>query len=93
MTRFRLSPAARRDLAQIWSYSADRWGIDQADRYTRQIEHDLNAAANGSPLVRPLGRHSRIKSGHHVCVFRKEDGQIIVIRVLHERQDVPDSFE
>ena len=89
MIRFTLSPAAQRDMVEIWLYSADNWGIDQADSYVQQIEHDLVAAANGSPLVRPLDRYFRIKSGHHLCVFRKDaDEQIVVVRVLHERMDV-----
>lgn len=89
MTRWALSPAAQRDLAEIWLYTADRWGIDQADLYVNQIEHDLTAAANGSPLVRPLDRYFRIRSGHHFCVFRKDEaGCIVVVRMLHERQDV-----
>lgn len=89
MNRWQLSPAARRDMADIWHYTADRWGIDQAERYILQIEHDLSAAAAGSPLVRPLGRYLRIKSGHHVCVFRMDGGaRAVVVRVLHERRDV-----
>ena len=94
MTRFTLRPAARRDMMGIWLYTADRWGLDQADHYVSQIEHDLAAAAGGSPLVRPIGRYLRSKSGHHVCVFRRDiANEIIVVRILHERQDVPDEFE
>ena len=76
-------------MAEIWFYTADRWGVDQADHYVQQIEHDLTAAANGSPLVRPLDRYWRIKSGHHFCVFRKDTAvRIVVVRVLHQRRDV-----
>lgn len=31
------SPAAQADIEGIWDYSADRWGPDQADRYTDEI--------------------------------------------------------
>lgn len=73
----------------IWDYTVDCWGEAQAERYVRQIEHDLTAAANGSPLVRPLDKIWRIKSGHHVCIFQRiPDDDIEVIRVLHERMDV-----
>jgi toxin ParE1/3/4 len=30
-----LSPREQTDLDEIWDYSADTWGIDQADSYTR----------------------------------------------------------
>jgi len=74
----------------IWQYTADHWGEDQAERYIRQIEHDLTAAAAGSPLVRPFDGYLRITSGRHVCVFRLDaNGNAIVLRVLHQSQDIP----
>jgi toxin ParE1/3/4 len=30
---YRLSSRAEADLADIWVYSAEQWGIEQADRY------------------------------------------------------------
>jgi plasmid stabilization system protein ParE len=34
---FALTPRAQRDLAEIWDYTAERWGLDQAETYTRQL--------------------------------------------------------
>lgn len=90
MNRWQFSPKARREMAAIWHYTADRWGIDQAERYIHQIEHDLSAAAAGSPLLRPFGEYLRISSGRHVCVLRQDpDGSLIVVRVLLQSQDIP----
>lgn len=33
VTRFRLTPAAQRDLSSIWDFSAETWNIDQAESY------------------------------------------------------------
>jgi toxin ParE1/3/4 len=89
MTRFTLSPEAERDLAEIWLYTADNWGVDHADRYVEGIRHDLTQADPASPLVRPIDGLWRIKSGHHLCIFRWEgDAAIVVVRMLHERMDV-----
>lgn len=89
MKRWRLTPAARIDLAGIWDYTADNWGEAQAEHYIRQIEGALTAAAEGSPLVRGLDDVWRIRSGNHLCIFRKlPDDEIEVIRVLHERMDI-----
>lgn len=89
MTRFVLSPRAQQEIAEIWLYTADNWGVDQADHYVLGIERDLESAAAGSPLAQPIDGLWRIRSGHHLCVFEKlGDGSIYVIRVLHERMDV-----
>lgn len=94
MTRWQFSPKARRELAAIWHYTADRWGIDQAERYVQQIEHDLTAAAAGSPLLLPFGDYLRISSGSHVCVLRHDPGGgLIVVRVLHQSQDIPERLK
>ena len=91
--RWQLSPKARREMMRIWQYTADHWGADQAERYVRQIEHDLTAAAAGSPLVRPFGDYLRISSGRHVCIFRRDaKGDVVVMRVLHQSQDIPARF-
>jgi toxin ParE1/3/4 len=37
MTGYVLSPAAGADLEQIWDYTAERWGQEQAERYVRAI--------------------------------------------------------
>lgn len=89
MTRYALSPAARRDITDIWLYTADRWGVDQADDYVAQIEEDLRKAATGLRIAQPIDALWKIRSGHHLCIFSKEaDASISVIRILHERMDV-----
>ncbi len=89
MTHYALSPAARRDITDIWLYTADRWGVDQADEYIAQIEEDLRKAATGLRVAQPIDEFWKIRSGHHLCVFATEgDGLVWVIRILHERMDV-----
>jgi toxin ParE1/3/4 len=89
VTSFVLSPRAQQEIAEIWLYTADKWGVDQADQYVLGIERDLESAAAGSPLARPIDGLWRIRSGQHLCVFEKlGDKSIYVIRVLHERMDV-----
>ncbi|PZQ23007.1 MAG: hypothetical protein DI569_06150 [Sphingopyxis macrogoltabida] len=90
MTRYTLSPAAKHDITEIWLYTADQWGVDQADEYVRQIEDNLYKVAVGLRIAQPFDRHWKIRSGHHLCVFSKAaDHKIHVIRILHERMDIP----
>ncbi len=90
MTHYALSPAARRDIADIWLYTADRWGLDQADDYVAQIEEDLRKVATGLRIAQPIDELWKIRSGHHLCIFATEDeGLVWVIRILHQRMDVP----
>jgi toxin ParE1/3/4 len=38
LTTYRLTPAARNDLENIWLYTVQTWSIRQADRYTDILE-------------------------------------------------------
>lgn len=37
MAEYRLTPAALRDLERIWTHTFQRWGIEQANRYTDML--------------------------------------------------------
>lgn len=90
---YRLTPAAVRDLENIWRYTLDEWGIEQAHRYT----DDLAAAFDQLVLNPQLGTscdfiregYRRRRTGHHAIYFQITDYGIAVIRVLHERMDAP----
>ena len=45
MTRYRLTPAAQRDLSSIWDYTEDRWGSQQAESYTLEIKAAIERVA------------------------------------------------
>jgi toxin ParE1/3/4 len=94
--RLTLSPRAQRDLDNIWDYTEREWGLAQAEIYTRQLWHDMEAVA-----VRPLlGRacpevragYYKFPSGSHVLFYRLIDDGVDVVRILHEWMDVGRQF-
>jgi toxin ParE1/3/4 len=87
-------PAAVRDLDRIWTWTADRWGVARAERYLRAIRDPCTALATGdhsgtdASEIRPGYRKAR--AGRHVLFHRLQpDGTVEVVRILHERMDVP----
>lgn len=48
MSRLLLRPRAVRDLDQIWTYTSERWGKAQAERYLRAIRAECSALASGA---------------------------------------------
>jgi toxin ParE1/3/4 len=89
--RFVLKPRAHADLDEIWDYTADRWGLDQAETYIRRLWNDIQTVADNPSLgrecieVRPGYR--KYPSGSHVLFYRLTDDGIDVVRILHERMD------
>lgn len=91
MKAIAFSPAAAADIDEIWDYSADRWGADQADSYTDAIRDACHALAEGTKHGRPaevLPGFQKYLCGSHVVYFLDYADHLDVIRVLHQRQDV-----
>lgn len=85
------SPAALADISDIWDYTAERWGLDQADQYT----DDIRDACVGLAAGEKRGREVDVRSGYlkyavgrHFVFFRMSDAGVTVIRILHQSMDV-----
>lgn len=93
----RLSPRARADLGRIWDDSAERWGVDQADRYIRLLAGSFARLAEGSAQGRTADEirkgYLRLSVGSHILFYRMgADDGIEVIRILHQRMDFKRHF-
>jgi toxin ParE1/3/4 len=92
MSGFVLTPKAQADVAEIWDYTAERWGRDQAVSYIRAIQDACQGVASGARSGRPVD----VKPGYfkttvksHFIIFRRDDaGLVTVVRILHSRMDV-----
>jgi toxin ParE1/3/4 len=87
------SPKAQGDIDAIWEYSADHWGVDQADRYVTALRDTCAALARDERTGRDASDirpgYRKIQSGRHVIFYGfDERGALEVVRILHERMDV-----
>ena len=85
--------AAGLRLGQIWDYTAERWGEEQADLYLRK----LGACIEGLRTHRPVWRSVKdkrlpgvffVRGEHHFIFFREMEGRLAVISILHENMDM-----
>lgn len=87
----RLLPRARSDLADIWTFTADRWSVDQADNYIAHLAKAIEALIETPTQGRERTEFTppvRIRHHEaHLIVYRIEADHILVIRVLHGHRD------
>ena len=92
MRRLRLTPAARRDLDEIWAYTEANWGPTQAERYLRLLQATCADLASGHRHAQAAGHirqgYFRAAVQSHVVFFKTSSGFLDVIRILHRRMDV-----
>lgn len=90
MKHVTFSPAAISDLGDIWDYTAEQWGLDQAERYIDQIRDACDGLAIGERQGRIVDAgegYLKYTVMRHLVFFREVDAGIAVIRVLHQRMD------
>jgi toxin ParE1/3/4 len=92
MIRYILSPRAQADLDEIWDYTAETWGIDQAERYIRLLQHGIEAVAadprRGSPCDDIRAGYRKYLVGSHILFYRITSEAIDVVRILHSRTEL-----
>ncbi len=71
--------------------------MDQADAYVRGIEAAITSACEhpsmGSSVLGLPDAYRKMRSGRHRVIYRATETTLIVVRIVHEREDVPDSLE
>lgn len=92
MPRIDKHPRARRDLIEIWFYTRDKWGEDQADRYLRRIDDAIKRLAGAPGLGSDYGQVRqgvrRYPVERHRIFYRRIDRGIEIVRVLHPSMDI-----
>jgi toxin ParE1/3/4 len=97
MAKFQFTPAAQSDLEGIWNYTVETWASGQAERYLRDIEAVCDGLCDGSVVSRSAedirAGYRKVLAGSHVVFFRTApDRSITIIRVLHQRMDLPNQL-
>jgi toxin ParE1/3/4 len=89
--KFVFSRAAETDLDDNWNYSAEQWGLSQAERYIRMIEDTIVGLTHGTQPGQSASYarsgYRRVLVGSQVLFFKETLELIDVIRILHQRMD------
>jgi len=93
VNHYLLSPAAQADLEQIWDYTRDRWGADQAEEYLRELQRAIERASANPRIGRACDEirpgYRKLAAGSHTLFYRvATEATIDIVRVLHQRMDV-----
>ena len=93
MLKLHVTPKAESDLVNIWLYSCEEWGLDQADKYLDLLEMGMKQLLNhpllGANYSYVLQGYRRLQIEHHAVFYQVLEPEIRVVRVLHEDMDAP----
>ena len=87
----RLTPRARRDLAEIHDWTWFRFGQKQADNYVSEIAESFRLVADNPTLARDAGNVreglKKIVAGSHIVFLRYNSKTVTIVRILHGAMD------
>ena len=86
-------PAALADLDQIHDATREMWGLAQAEHYLSQlraaVERVVQHPRSGRVYDVAATEYRAVSSGRHLIFYRLEPDTIVVVRILHDRMDMP----
>jgi toxin ParE1/3/4 len=92
MPNYRLTPAAKSDLLEIWNYTIKTWGKNQTEKYLLNIEAKLEQLAANPEIGK---RRPEIRSGYYsfpvekyIIFYLHSGNHIDIIGILHGRMDI-----
>jgi toxin ParE1/3/4 len=98
MPSYQKTRRADQDLQEIYRFTRRTWGRAQAERYLHGLEQRFTALAD-NPLIgiaredlRPEGLRS-VVHGSHVVFYQPQSYGVLIVRVLHGRQDVREHLD
>lgn len=91
MTSYKLYRGASASLDDIYIYTVETWGIDQADRYIDGFFACFESIANEIVVWRPIPSELEVQGfycryeRHYIYWKRLSDGTIGIAAILHDR--------
>ena len=92
-----LSPKAKADLSEIWDYTYSEWGIEQAEKYVRNLWAVMQEQTSDNTKSVDIGDvrkgYRKVRSGSHIIFFKiTGNGVVDVVRILHQKMDFDRHF-
>ncbi|TCM75435.1 type II toxin-antitoxin system RelE/ParE family toxin [Rhodovulum steppense] len=94
----RVQEAASLRLDEIYRYTRDCWGAEQADRYITGLFEAFDKIESHGILSRPIPAEFGVEGiyfrhEHHVVYWRRlSNGDVGIVTILHERMHQMDRF-
>ncbi|QRM35631.1 type II toxin-antitoxin system RelE/ParE family toxin [Microvirga sp. VF16] len=99
MASVRVQEAASHRLDEIYRYTRDQWGVEQAERYITGLFDAFGKIDTHEVLSRPIPAEFGVdgyffRYERHFVYWRKlSNGDIGIVTILHERMHQIDRFQ
>jgi toxin ParE1/3/4 len=87
-------PEAEIRIAEIWRFTFQQWGEEQADKYTLKIDDSVQRLCAGEIIGRNYNHIKKhdikfISCQRHYIFYTEDRFNIFILTVLHDVMDLP----
>ena len=90
-------PEVKAVLREIYEYTADRWGMEQAKKYHKQFKAVFKKLAQNPGLghMHPdIPDHYRVyPAGSHMVVYYANTRELYIVAIFHQSMDIETHLE
>ena len=94
MLKLNVTPRAESDFIEIWVYTCEELGVDQADNYLDRLEagikRQIDHPSLGANYDHVFSGYRRLQVEHHAVFYQLLESEVLVVRVLHRDMDAPE---
>lgn len=93
---YRLTQSSQLDLENIYVFTAKKWGAKQASDYLFNLEKIFETLTKFPELGKNYDNIDNLKIysyRSHNIVYLQEKNILVILRVLHYRQDLESNFQ
>jgi len=90
--KYELSKLGLRDISSIWNFTAEKWSVNQANKYYKQLIKEIDGICKNPEIgksieeVKEKYRSRTFKS--HLIIYKIEGEKIFIDRILHQKMDI-----
>lgn len=92
MLKLIIRPHAKKDIKNIWHYTYENWGEQQAGKYTNELDQAITLLTENPNLGIDI---DVIRTGYrmyhvnlHLIIYRLSSTEIDIVRVLGDKMEV-----
>ncbi|AVA23312.1 MULTISPECIES: type II toxin-antitoxin system RelE/ParE family toxin [unclassified Rhizobium] len=92
MKKLIFSPKAASDIDQIYDYTEEKWGYQQAEDYVFAMRDRCHALLNGTARGRKVGGirsdYLALAYGSHFIIYKDGVQTLTIVPILHRRMNI-----
>lgn len=93
MLSYKLSAEADQKLEEIYEYSFLHYGEAKADEYYNSLHETFLLLCEQPKLGRSFYEYRRHEHEYHVIFYKIENAHILIVRILHEKEEIEGKFD